>query len=234
MSKVNNVEGKSGFLIPGTEITSTSESFSGGFCLIRAKGATSWFDTVVDSSIEGGRALEVDMPVWIEAFSSLGNNPLEEGDIVVPFDMRVSCWTTDCANNVSEGTVDVTTQCDWLEGRKDIRRDNNPSESGTINGYYETDSEMQRAIESLFRPTITHEGKGESAKITYIPKSQDNQFWHFLVTRSTSTVGDVERTVIRKMSITGFTADVPNNGYVPFNFNYTTCAAFTYDREISA
>lgn len=232
--KVNNVEGRSGFLVPGTELTSTSESFAGGFCLIKAKGATSYFDTVVDDSIEGGRALEVDMPVWIDAFSDAESNPLEEGDIVIPFDMRVSCWTTDCPNSVSEGTVDVTSQCDWLDGKKDIRRDNNPTESGTISGYYETDSEMQRAIEQLFRPSITHEGKGESAKITFVPRSKENQFWHFLVTRSTETVGEVERTIIRKMAITGFTADVPNSGYVPFNFNYTTCASYGYDREISA
>lgn len=232
--KVNNVDGRSGFLVPDTEITSTSESFGGGFCLIKSKGATSYFDTVVDSSIEGGGALEVDMPVWIDAFSESASNPLEEGDVVIPFDMRVSCWTTDCPNNVSEGTVDVTSQCDWLAGRKDIRRDNNATESGTINGYYETDSEMQEAIERLFRPTIVHEGKGESAKITYIPKTQDNQFWHFLITRATDVVGEVEKTVIRKMSITGFTADVPNNGYVPFNFNYTTCDGYTYEREVSA
>ena len=234
MSKVNNVEGKSGFLIEGTELTSTSESFAGGFCLIKAKGATSYFDTIVDSSVEGGLALDVEMPVWIEAFSQTDDNPLQEGDVVIPFDMAVSCWTTDCSNNVSEGTVDVTSQCDWLKGKKDIRRDNNPTESGTINGYYETDSEMQRAIEAIFRPTIQHKGKGETAKITYVPKTQNNQFWHFLITRTTTTVGEIERTIIRKMAITGYTEDVPNNGYVPFNFNYTTNDAYYYDREISA
>lgn len=232
--KVNYVEGKSGFLVPGTELTSVSESFAGGFCIIKAKGATSYFDTVKDSSVEGGRALDTDMPVWIDAFSEVAGNPLEEGDVVIPFDMKVSCWTTDCPNNVSEGTVDVTSQCDWLAGRKDIRRDGNRSESGTINGYYETDSEMQNSIERLFRPTIKHEGKGESAKITYIPYTQDNQFWHFLVTRVTNTVGEVEKTVIRKMAITGFTADSPSSGYVPFNFNYTAMASFNYEREVSA
>ena len=45
--KVNKTEGRSGFLVPGTELTSTSESFAGGFCIIRSKGASSWFDTLV-------------------------------------------------------------------------------------------------------------------------------------------------------------------------------------------
>ena len=46
--------------------------------------------------------------------------------------------------------------------------------------------------------------------------------------------GEVEKTVIRKMAITGFTADSPNSGYVPFNFNYTAMASFNYEREVSA
>lgn len=234
MSKVNYTEGRSGFLVPATELTSMSESFAGGFCLIKAKGATSHFDSCVDAEVEGGKALEVDMPVWLDAWSESGSNPLEEGDVVVPFDMHTSCWTTDCANSVSEGTVEVTSQCDWLAGRKDIRRDGNITESGTISGYYMTDSEMQRAIEALFSATIEHSGKGEQAKITYVPRTEDNQMWHFLVVRETSTVGEVERTIIRKMAISGFTADVPSNGYVPFNFSYTSMARYNYAREVSA
>ena len=232
--KVNKTEGRSGFLVPGTELTSTSESFAGGFCIIRSKGASSWFDTLVDPSIEGGQPLDVDMPVYIEAFSGLEDNPLEEGDVVVPFDMRISCWTTDCANNVSEGTVEITTQCDWMMGRKDVRRDGNPTESGTINGYYETDSDMQRAIEKLFRKQIVDTGASGQKKVTFVPRTEDNQFWHFLVVRETNTVGDVERTLIRKMAITGFTADHPQSGYVPFNFNYTTCDSYDYSREVGA
>lgn len=112
MSKITIRDGRSGFLSEGTELTSTSETFDGGFCLIKAKGATSYFDTIVDNAIEGGRALDVDEPVYIEAFSTSEDNPLEEGDIVIPFDMRVSCWTTDCPNNASEGQLDLTSQCD--------------------------------------------------------------------------------------------------------------------------
>ena len=232
--KVKSTEGKSGFLIPGTELTSTSESFAGGFCIIRSKGASSWFDTLVDAAIEGGRALDVDMPVYIDAFASVSDNPLEEGDVVIPFDMSVSCWTKDCANNASMGTEDVSDQCDYRAGRRDNRPDGLPSESGTINGWYETDSRMQRAIEALFRAQIVHSGTKAERKITYMPRSQDAKFWHFLVIRETTTVGEVERTLIRNMTISGFSADESYPNYIPFNFNYTTNSSFDYSREVGA
>ena len=234
MSKITITDGKSGFLKEGTELTSTSQSFDGGFCLIKAKGATSYFDTLVDSSIEGGKALDVEMPIYIEKFTSQEDNPLEEGDVVIPFDMRVSCWTTDCSNNASEGQIDLTSQCEWLEGKRDIRGDGNISDSGTISGYYETDSEMQRKIENLFRPVIKDTATGGTKKVTYVPRSKDKTMWHFFITRVTDVVGETERTLIRKMYIDGFTADAPTSGGVPFNFNYTTLASFSYEREVSA
>ena len=234
MSKITIRDGRSGFLMEGTELTSTSETFAGGFCLIKAKGATSYFDTIVDDAIEGGRALDVDEPVYIKAFTSTTDNPLKEGDIVIPFDMRVSCWTTDCPNNASEGQLDLTSQCDWLKGKKDIRGDGNVTESGTISGYYDTDSEMQRVIESLFRPVIKDRGTGESRKVTYIPKRKDKVLWHFFIIRETSEVGEIETTLIRRMYIDNFSADAPSSGGVPFNFNYTSLASYSYEKEVTA
>ena len=80
--KVSSKEGRSGFLKDtGEELTSTTATFKGGWGIITAKGATSYFDGAVDSSIEGGKALDVGCPVYIKAFSQADDNPLEKGTL---------------------------------------------------------------------------------------------------------------------------------------------------------
>lgn len=234
MPKVMYTEGLSGFLVEGTELTHESASFGGGFAIIKAKGAASYFDTVVDTSLEGAKALEVDMPVYLKAWTAVAQNPLKEGDIVIPFDMRTSCWITDTPNSVTEGTVDLTSQCDWLEGRRDIKGDGNYTDSGSVNGYFESESEMQKQLGRCFRNTVVHSGTGDATKISWLPIKSDKTFWHFLITRRTDVVGETEVTIIRKMLINGIHSDVPSSGGVPFNYDYTTLAAFRYEREVAA
>ena len=232
--KVEATSGRSGFLVAKeAPLNNQSASYDGGFCLIDAKGATSYFDTVVDESIEGGKALEVGCPVKLEAWASQDNCPLKEGDTVTPWDMRISCWTTNHPHGLSEGTVDVTSQCDIIKGQRDIRGDGNITGSGTVNGYLETDSEMQDFIKEHFSETIRHNGKDTSTKITLVPRKKDSTFWTFFTTRETTVVGEVEETIIQKVKIDSFNMDQPDSGFIPFNYSYTTLATYNYRKEVS-
>lgn len=229
--KINRIEGRSGFCKEmEAPLTSSSESFAGGFGLIAAKGASSYFSTIVDASVEDGKELEVGMPVYLKAWSSQEDNPLEEGDEVLPWNMSLSCWTTDCAYAPSQGTIDGTTQCDLVAGRKDIKLDGNVAESGSINGLYETESEMISEFEGLFANRIID----GADKKTWVPVKSDKVYWHWFRTREVTLVGEVEKTIIRKMVVTGITESQPTSGYIPFNFNYTTLESYQYEREVSA
>lgn len=226
--KVNYSEGRSGFFKKGEVLTNQSVSFAGGFCLIKQKGASSYFDTIKDASIEGGKALEKDMPVYLEAWNSQEACPLKEGDEVIPLEMAMSCWTTDCPASYSEGAIDRTSQCNIVQGVKDITGDGVVSESGSISGFYETDSEMQRFIEDNFVPSIVDNG----TKKTYVPIKKDKKYLHWFKTRETTESGEVETTLIRDMLISGFSAGQPSSGAVPFNYSYTTLRSFNYRKEV--
>ena len=226
--KVNYSEGRSGFFRKGEAITKTTAKFAGGFCLIEAKGATSYFDTLKDESIAGGKSLDVGMPVLLSAWSSSEENLLKEGDSVIPLEMALSCWTTDCPVSYSEGSIDRTSQCNIVQGVKDIVGDGVVTESGSISGYYESDSEMQRFIEDNFIASIID----KDTKKTYVPIKKDKKYLHWFKTRETTEAGEVETTLIRDMLISGFSAGQPSSGAVPFNFSYTTLRSFNYRKEV--
>lgn len=229
--KVSSKEGRSGFFKETTEeLTSESASFKGGWGIITGKGATSYFDSAVDDSIEGGKALDVGNPVYIPAFNDAESNPLEEGDTVAIYEMSVSCWTTDRNYSPSEGEVDVTSQCDEIAGKRDVRPDGNITETGTVNGYYETESEMIDVITSFFTPVITD----ADGKLTLSSPPKEKTLWTFLKIRETDTVGEVEKTIIRRQKISGLTLGSAQSGYFSFNYNYSTLESYEYRREISA
>ena len=229
--KVSSKEGRSGFFkVTDEELTSTTATFKGGWGIITAKGATSYFDGAVDSSIEGGKALDVGCPVYIKAFSQVNDNPLEEGDTVETYDASVSCWTTDRNYSPSEGEVDVTSQCDEIRGKRDLRGDGNISESGSVSGYYETDSEMIDVMASFFAPVITD----KDGKLTLSNPPKEKTLWTFLIIRETDTVGEIEKTIIRKQKISGLTLGSSQSGYFSFNYNYSTLESYEYRRKISA
>ena len=229
--KVSSKEGRSGFFKETTEeLTSESASFKGGWGIITGKGATSYFDSAVDDSIEGGKALDVGNPVYIPAFNDAESNPLEEGDTVAIYGMSVSCWTTDRNYSPSEGEVDVTSQCDEIAGKRDVRPDGNITETGTVNGYYETESEMIDVITSFFTPVITD----ADGKLTLSSPPKEKTLWTFLKIRETDTVGEVEKTIIRRQKISGLTLGSAQSGYFSFNYNYSTLESYEYRREISA
>lgn len=227
--KANYTEGRSGFFKEGEVLTNSSAtSFGGGFCIIKSKGATSYFDTIKDSSIKGAENLAVGMPVYLKAWTSSELCPLKEGDEVIPIEMKMSCWTTDCPVSYSEGSIDRTSQCDIVLGKKDLSGDGNISESGSINGYYESDSDMQRFIEDNFIPRIID----KNDKISYVPVNTKKDYWHWFKTREEKASGEVETTLIRKIIINGFSAGQPTSGATPFNFSYTTLESFNYTKEV--
>lgn len=228
--KINRIEGRSGFCKEQeAPLTSSSESFAGGWGLITAKGASSYFATIVDDSIVGGKELEVGMPVNLKAWSSQDDNPLEEGDEVTPWNMSLSCWTTDCAYAPSQGKIDGSSQCDTAKKRKNLQLDGNISDSGSINGLYETESEMISEFEGLFANRIID---GDDKK-TWIPIKTDKTYWHWFRTREVSAVGEIEKTIIRRMLIDGIVENQPTSGFIPFNFNYTTLESYQYERKVS-
>lgn len=227
--KVSAIDGRSGFCKKAAaEITIETAVFAGGFGFITAKGASSYFDTLLDSTLSEGKALVVGAPVRLPAWEATAGNPLAEGDKVLPFSMDISCWTTDCPVAPQEGELDQTTQCDRMEGRKNLAGDGIISESGTINGLFETDSELQRELEGLFRTRVVEKNE----KITMVPRNSNKQFWHFFVYREMTEAGEVEISIFRKLRIPQLNAGQAASGNTPFNFNYTTLESWQYETTV--
>lgn len=229
--KTSAIDGRSGFCKNAAEeITIETATFKGGFGFITAKGTTSYFDTLVDSTLKGGKALAIGAPVKLPSWDATASCPLKEGDKVMPFSMDISCWTTDCPVSPQEGELDQTTQCDRIAGRKKLVGDGIISESGTINGLFETDSEMQRELEGLFRTRVVE----KEGKITMIPRDSNKQFLHFFIYREMTEAGEVEITIFRKMRIPQLNAGQAASGNTPFNFNYTTLESWQYESTVPA
>lgn len=228
--KVQATDGRSSFLVEKTKLTSTTASFEGGWCMIVKLGASSYFDTIKDTSITDGVALKKGYPVLLPEWSAVGDNPLTEGDEVMSMEKKVTCWTTDCPQGMSEGEVDQTTQCDIIEGRKDIVGDGNVSDTGSINGLFNTDSELQREFEGIFADRIIDKG----GKKTLILRKKDQTYLHLFCYREMTDSGEVEVYRIRRMRITGVTEGQAQNGNTPFSFNYNTLQRWNYERTIPA
>lgn len=227
--KTSAIDGRSGFCKDAAEeLTIETAIFKGGFGFITAKGAASYFDTLIDSSLVGGKVLVVGAPVKLPAWTTTEGNPLTAGDTVMPFTMDISCWTTDCPVSPQEGELDQTTQCDRIAGRKVLKGDGIISESGTINGLFETDSEMQRELEGLFRTRVVEKNE----KITMIPRDSNKQFLHFFIYREMTDAGEVEITIFRKMRIPQLSEGQAASGNTPFNFNYTTLESWQYETTV--
>lgn len=225
--KLMATDGRSGFCNPGDTLDSTSATFGGGFCFIKAKGTSTYFDTLQDSTLTGGKALPVGAVVKLPAWDKSGDNPLTEGDQAEVIAMDISCWTTDSPASAQEGEVVESSQCDIIAGRRAVRGDGIVVESGTFNGLYNTDSEMQRTIEGLFRNRIIDAG----GKVTMLPRTRKN-FWHFFIYREMTEAGEVEITLFRKMFIPQINAGQPASGSIPFSFNYTTLESWQYEETI--
>jgi hypothetical protein len=225
------IDGRSGFCKDAAaELTIQTAVFAGGFGFITAKGASSYFDTLKDAALLKGKALVVGAPVELPAWETTAGNPLTDGDKVMPFSMDISCWTTDCPVSSQEGELDQTTQCDKIAGRKKLAGDGIYSESGTINGLFQTDSEMQREIEGLFRTRIV----AKAGKVTMLPRDSNKQFMHFFIYREMAEAGEVEITLFRKMRIPQISAGQAATGNTPFNFNYTTLESWQYENTVPA
>ena len=225
------IDGRSGFCKDAAaELTIETAVFAGGFGFITAKGASSYFDTLKDAALLKGKALVVGAPVELPAWETTAGNPLVSGDKVMPFTMDISCWTTDCPVSSQEGELDQTTQCDRIAGRKKLAGDGIYSESGTINGLFQTDSEMQRELEGLFRTRIV----AKAGKVTMLPRDSNKQFMHFFIYREMTEAGEVEITLFRKMRIPQISAGQAATGNTPFNFNYTTLESWQYENTVPA
>lgn len=218
--KLQGKEGRSGFVdLTGTPITKQTAAFEGGIVQITKKAVIgSYFDTLKDDQIINGQSLPVGAFFKLDSFDAIGDNPLTEGDEVVLAVMNISCWTTDIPNSASRSVVDQTTQCDWINGSRDIFLDKEVTETGTINGLFMTDSEMQRVLEGIF----THRSIEDGGKATWIPQQNGDPlyFWH--TRREMSEIGEKEITIYRKIMVTSFEAGQPASGNVPFNFGYET------------
>lgn len=223
-------DGRSSILVPGEEITSTSESYAGGWVRIAALGASSYFDTLKDSGIEGGEAVKVGDIIRLKAFGDGVTNPLSTGDKVVALEAKVTCWTTDCNNGFTEGTIDLTTQCDIINNRRDIVGDGNVQDTGTINGLFDTNSELQREMEGMFTRRII----SKNGKITAIDKKKDQEIIHLFCYKEQKDAGDVQVYRIRRMRVSGLSEGQPSNGATPFNYNYETLESWNYEETVAA
>lgn len=227
--KIQATDGRSGFIKLGDKVDSSTATFKGGFCFIKAKGTASHFDQLKDSALADGIELPVGAVTRLPSWDKSADNPLTEGDEATEISMDISCWTTDCPASAQEGEVVVTTQCDVIAGRRAVQGDGVVVETGTINGLFYTDSEMQRELEGLFRNRIIDDG----GKVTLVPRSRKD-FWHFFTYREMSDAGEVEITLFRRMFIPQINAGQPASGSTPFNFNYTTLESWQYEETIAA
>ena len=89
---------------------------------------------------------------------------------------------------------------------------------------------MIDVITSFFTPVITD----ADGKLTLSSPPKEKTLWTFLKIRETDTVGEVEKTIIRRQKISGLTLGSAQSGYFSFNYNYSTLESYEYRREISA
>ena len=74
----------------------------------------------------------------------------------------------------------------------------------------------------------------KDGKLTLSNPPKEKTLWTFLIVRETDTVGEIEKTIIRKQKISGLTLGSSQSGYFSFNYNYSTLESYEYRREVSA
>lgn len=228
--KVSSIDGRSSFLIEGkTVLKHSTASYAGGWVCIKQKGSSSYFDSLKDPAEEGGEAVRVGDFIKLKGWSE--NSPLNEGDEAIAYTEKMACWVTDSPSSPSMGLADFSTQCDVANGEKDMREDGQISETGTQNGAFMTNSEVQRDFESLFATRIV----AKEGKITRVAK-KENRWIHLFVYREMTDSGEIQISKVRKIVISGIDEGQPSmtgsGAMVPFNYSYTVLKSWVYEEHI--
>lgn len=179
-----------------------------GFYWITKKAETA---SAFPASSPEGEDVGVDDFVYLKS-----GTVLAAGDAVKPMTLEFLGFCRDIDTTSQKQKFDDTTQADVRAGIKSYTESALSEVTGSISGYYETDSQAQELVERRFRAII----KDEGGTVTRLPTI--GGVFHFMLSlRETSTVGELEVWEYKPMIIDQLTQKKPLEGLQEFNFNYT-------------
>lgn len=211
--------GKEGFIHEaefGTEIDTPGELATVGFYKITAKAAES-----------SGLPTNVPVGYW---FYNYPKKTLVSGDKVIPVTAVKLGFARDDEDSASREKFDNTVQIDAV---KSFDLGKSAEKSGSISGYYDTDSDAQKRIENHFDEIFEDDGAGVITKNDVI-----SDIFHILTSRrETTEVGEVEIWDYKPSIVDSLSRKKPMDGAQEFSFNYTVDGKqkpFTYRRIVTA
>ncbi len=205
-------EGKAYTVAFGVEIVGDALAAlpADGFYMVTARAVASALPDK-DPAIVGGADIGVNDFFW-------GTTDLVPavGDKVKRMTLTALGFAKDVQGQSSKQKFDDTTQEDVAAGVKSFTESVLSESTGSISGYYETDSPAQEEIERRFRVVIHQEG----AYVTR--KSILSGVWPFMLSRrETTEVGEIEVWEYKPLIVDQLTNGKPLEGVQEFNFNYT-------------
>ncbi len=223
--------GKEGFgykVAFGTEIVGNDTDTLGtaGFYQITAKAESSNFPSK-DSGIDGGQDLAVN-----DIFYDDGTLVMADGDKTIPITLTLLGFAKDVEGQSSKQKHEDTTQEDVKDGYRSYSESALSESTGSVSGYYETNSDAQEEIENHFKVII----KDDGTNITRKPV-KTGIFPFMLSRRETTETGEIEVWEYKPMIVDQLTQRKPMDGTQEFNFNYTVDGKShprTYKRTVPA
>jgi hypothetical protein len=205
--------GKEGFLY-GVEfaapITGGAVPASGWY-KIQSRAASGSGIPEKDPAATNDRSLGAGDVYWAEK-----DQPLEEGDSLIPMKLDKLSFTTDVGFNAQGQAIDVTTQSDVETGSRAYEPSAFKDQSGNINGLVDVDSEEQRKLTNEFSQVNIQDG-GDHVTV----RGASTRVHHFMISyRETKIKGETEMWRYFPIIVESFQMDKPIDGAVPFNFNY--------------
>jgi hypothetical protein len=163
-----------------------------------------------DPEAANGRGLEAGDVYWAEK-----DQPLEEGDILIPMKLARLSFTTDVGYNAQGQAIDVTTQADVETGARAYEPSAFKDQTGSVNGNVDVDSEEQRMLANEFSQVNIQDGGHVTVR------RANTQVHHFMISyRETKVPGETEMWRYFPIIVESFQMDKPVDGVIPFNFNY--------------
>jgi len=166
---------------------------------------------VKDSAIADGESLGPH-----DIFIAPSAITLATGDSVRLMTRTFLTFMKDDEDSNSKSKFEDSTQDDVKQGVKSFQESALSESTGSISGFYETESPEQEEIERRFRIII----KDDGTKITKLPVKTG--IWNFLLSRrETAEAGEVEIWEYKPILVDQLTRKKPVEGTQEFSFTYT-------------
>jgi len=211
--------GKDGYIYGmtfGAQVIEAGSLTAGEWYRIDAKGAA----TTLPSALEVGEGF----------ICPAAGIVLAADDKATPITISKLAFVTDDEDSSSKQKYEDTVQVDEVRSYQQGKK---PEITGSVSGYYETDSAEAEEIENKFKVIIKDDGAGNITR-----KVLDGNEFHTMISRrETTEVGETEVWEYKPMIVDQLSQGKPMDGNQPFKFNYTINGKFkpfVYKRVVPA